>query len=223
MSIKLKFVLLLLTISTFGLTNLNAQEYLESNQDNKRLYQKLGFYDFRGTNSVDIAIGSSLITGDFPEPEYEIYFRLGYKRFITEHLGASITYNKYNFAFNETFNEGFLSFDFNLEYLMSPFNNISPYVYGGYGYNASSDFETTGPKVQGGLGVEFIVVKQVGIKIFGEYNYVFSKEESPIIQEENSISFLRLGLGLNLYFGGQKAKDKLLEDVDTVIKSNTIK
>ena len=49
------------------------------------------------------------------------------------------------------------------------------------------------------------------------------KEESPIIQEENNISFLRLGLGLNLYFGGQKAKDKLLEDVDTVIKSNTIK
>ena len=55
------------------------------------------------------------------------------------------------------------------------------------------------------------------------FNYVFSKEESPIIQEENNISFLRLGLGLNLYFGGQKAKDKLLEDVDTVIKSNTIK
>lgn len=223
MFIKLKFVLLLLTFSTFGLTNLNAQEDLESNQDNERLYQKLGFYDFRGSNSVDIAVGSSLITGDFPEPEFEIYFRLGYKRFITEHLGASITFNKYNIAFNETFNEGFLSFDFNLEYLMAPFNRISPYVYAGYGYNAYSDFETTGPKVQGGLGVEFIVVKQVGVKVFGEYNYGFSKETSPIIQDENNISFLRLGLGLNLYFGGQKAKDKLLEDVDTVIKSNTIK
>jgi len=223
MLIKLKSVLLLLAISSIGLSNLSAQKDVESNQDNKRLYKKLGFYDIRGTNSVDIAAGSTLITGDFPEPEFKVYFRLGYKRFITEHLGVSIAFNKYNLAFNETFNEGFVSFDFNLEYLMAPFSNISPYAYGGYSYNASSDFQTTGPKVQGGLGVEFIVFKKVGLKIFGEYNYVFSKKTSPIIQEENSISFLRLGLGLNLYFGGQKTKERLLEEVDTVIKSNIIK
>lgn len=223
MLIVKKIFLAILVFSIFGSIKLNAQEDIESNALNEKLYQKLAFYELRGTNSIDVAAGTALIGGDFPEPEFDLFLRLGYKRHITEHLGVSFTFNKYNLAFDDTFNEGFLSFDFNLEYLLSPFNNVTPYFFAGYGYNAANYFETTGPKVQGGFGLEFIVVERVGVKLFGEYNYVFSKEASPIIQNENSISFLRIGLGVNLYFGGQKTKDKLMEEVDTVIKTNTIK
>ena len=219
---KYAFIIIVFTIS--GLNFVNAQvQNEEKKKDNQKLYRQLGFYDLRGTNAVDAAFGASLITGDFPEPEVEVYFKIGYKRFITEQLGVSFTYNKYNLAFNDMFHQGFMSFDLNLEYFVSPYNNVSPFIYGGYGYNADNDFETTGAKVQGGLGVEFIVVDKVGLKLFGEYNYVMSNEANPIVIEETSISFFRVGIGANFYFGGEKKKEQLLDEVDTVIKSNYIK
>lgn len=225
---RFKFILPFLILSVLGLNTINAQEEEEVQEsktvegNSEKAYQKLAFYDLRGTNSVDVSFGSALLGGDFPDPEFEFYLRFAYKRHVTEHLALSLSFNRYNLAFNEIYNQAFMSFDFNLEYFMTPFNGVSPFVFAGYGYNADSGFETTGPKVQGGLGVEFMVVEKVGIKLFGEYNYVFSKETSPIINNENSINFLRLGLGVNLYFGGEKAKAKLQEQVETVIKTNTI-
>ncbi|MBO6880592.1 Curli production assembly/transport component CsgG [Winogradskyella sp.] len=221
---KYKYVFLIVVFAVFGLNFVNAQEQEEeSKKDNEKLYRQLEFFNLRGTNAVDMAVGASLITGDFPQPEADIYFKIGYKRFITEQIGISFTYNKYNLAFNDTFHQGFMSFDLNLEYLISPYTSISPFIYGGYGYNADNDFETTGAKVQGGLGIEFVPFEKVGIKLFGEYNYVMSNEANPIIMEESNISFFRAGIGVNLYFGGGKKKEKLLEEVDTVIKSNYIK
>ena len=120
------------------------------------------------------------------------------------------------------FNEGFMSFDLNLEYLMSPYNSISPFIYAGYGYNAANYFENRGAKAQGGLGIEIIVAEKIGVKLFGEYNYVIFNETNTILLEEN-ISLFRLGIGVNLYFGGKKKKEGLLEKLDTVIKSNSIK
>jgi curli production assembly/transport component CsgG len=223
MMIRYKYVFLIVVLSVFGLSCVNAQKQNEdSSKDNERLYQKLEFYDLRGTNAIDASVGGSLLSGDFTQPELEIYFRTGYKRFITEHLGISFTYNKYNLAFDDMFNEGFMSFDLNLEYLISPFNSVSPFVYGGYGYNAANRFESTGAKAQGGLGIEFIVAEKLGVKLFGEYNYVISNEANPIILDENNISLFRFGIGVHLYFGGKKKKEILLEQVDTVIKSNYI-
>lgn len=221
---KSKYTFLIIVLIIFGLNFVNGQEQNEENKkDNEKLYKQLNFYNLRGTNAVDLALGTSLITGDFPEPKPEFYFRIGYKRFISEQFGIGFTYNKYNLAYSDTYYQGFMSFDLNLEYLISPYTNISPFVYGGYGYNADNDFETTGAKVQGGLGVEFIIVDKVGLKLFGEYNYVMSNESNPIIMEETDLGFFRIGLGANFYFGGTKKKERLLEEVDTVIKSNYIK
>lgn len=224
MIIKYKHVFLIVLLTILGLSFVNAQEQEQEKSDvNEKLYKKIQFYDLRGTNAVDFAVGASLISGGLPNPESELYFRLGYKRHVTEHLGISFSYNKYNLAFNEIYNEGFMSFDLNLEYFMSPYTNVSPFVYGGYGYNAANYFENTGAKVQGGLGIEFIVAEKLGVKLFGEYNHVFSDEANPIILGENSISLLRVGVGIHLYFGGKKKRERLLEEVETVIQSNYIK
>lgn len=220
---KYKHVLFIVFVVFFGLSHVNAQEQEEDKKVNEKLYRKLEFFDLRGTNAFDAAVGTALLGGDFPKPEFETYFRLGYKRFINEHIGISFGFNKYSLAFDDTYYQGFMSFDLNLEYFITPYNNVSPFIYGGYGYNASNYFESTGAKVQGGLGVEFIAVEKIGIKLFGEYNHVISNEANPIILEESSISFLRIGLGVNFYFGGKKKKERLLEEVETVIQSNYIK
>ena len=78
----------------------------------------MAFFDYRGTNAIDVAIGMSIINGDIPNPEFGIYFKIGYKRHLTEHLNLYLTYNKYNVSFKDVSNECFMSFDLNLEYLL---------------------------------------------------------------------------------------------------------
>lgn len=189
----------------------------------KRYFKKLSFYDFRGTNAVDAAFGSSVINGDFEDPQFEIYFRIGYKRFINEHVNINFSYNKYNLGFKGLPNEGFMSFDLNIEYLFNPYKRFSPFIYAGAGYNAANYFESTSTKAQGALGLEYMVYDGLGIKLFAEYNYNFDDELDGLIKGESNDTFFRMGLGVNFYFGGNKKRQKLLSNVKTVINSNLIK
>lgn len=195
----------------------------ETDQTNKRLLHELEFLTLRGTHVVDAVVGTSMLFGDYPNSELDVFLRIGYKYHINSNLDINLSYNKYNIALDENTNLGFMSFDLNIEYLVSPYNEFSPFIFGGYGYNASNYFEETHTKVQFGLGLEYIVMEGLGIKLFGDYNFVLSNEMEGLIMPGNDESFLRVGLGVNLYFGGKKRKEQILENIDTVINSNLIK
>jgi curli production assembly/transport component CsgG len=218
---KSKHLIIGVFLSVLSICNICAQE--QDYEKNKKRHSKLAFFDLRGTNAIDVAIGTTFIDGDLPDPEFEIYFRIGYKRQITNHLSLNLTYNKYNLAFKDIYNEGYMSFDANFEFLFSPYKVFSPFIHAGYGYNASNYFESTSTKVQGALGFECIIMDGVGLKLFGEYNYAFSDELDGLIEGETDDAFIRVGFGVNLYFGGNKRKQKLLSQIDTVIQSNLVK
>ncbi|WP_422105398.1 outer membrane protein [Winogradskyella sp.] len=217
---KNRLLLIVLAIFSIGLCSSQDENH---QQNNENLYRKLSFFDLRGTSAVDLAVGTALINNDYPEPEFEFYFRIGFKQYLTDHLNIGISYNKYNLAFNETFNEGYMSFDLNLEYMITPYNEFSPFVFGGYGYNASNNFESTQAKAQVGVGIEYTLVEGVGVKLFGDYNYVLSNEMEGLIVPNNDESFIRVAVGVNIYFGGNKKRERLLERVETIINSNLIK
>lgn len=214
------FIIVILCIN-----NVYSQEENEENKQtgNKDVYRKLAFFDLRGTNAIDAAVGTSLINNDYPEPEFGAFFRIGYKHHLTDHLNVNLTFNKYSIVFSDAFNEGYMSFDLNLEYMVSPYSNFSPFVFGGFGYNAANYFETTQTKIQGGIGIEYVVVEGLGVKLMAEYNQAFSNELEGLIVPGKDESFLRVGLGVNIYFGGEKRKEQLLKNIETIINSNLIK
>jgi hypothetical protein len=218
---KSKHLIIGVLLVVFSLNFICAQE--TNSEDNKKRFNRLTFFDYRGTNAIDVAIGASITNGDISDPEFAIYFKIGYKRHLTDHLYLNLTYNKYNVAYKDVSNEGFMSFDLNLEYLFSPYRKFSPFIQAGCGYNASNYFETTSPKAQGGLGFEYIIANGLGLRLFGEYNYMFSDELDGLIAGETDDAFFRLGFGVNLYFGGKKKKQRRLSKIDTVIQSNLVK
>jgi curli production assembly/transport component CsgG len=215
-----RFIITVITVITS--TSLVLSQDRDFKKEEK-YFQKLSFYDFRGSNAIDAAIGTSVINGDFEDPQFEIYFRIGYKRFVNEHFSVNFSYNKYNLGFKGLPNQGFMSFDFNLEYLFNPYKRFSPFIAAGAGYNAANYFETTSTKAQGMLGLEYIVYDGLGVKLFAEYNYNFDDELDGLIKGESNDTFFRIGLGVNFYFGGNKRRQKLLSNVNTVINSNLIK
>lgn len=213
--IKLLFVLVLLP-SLF----LSAQDVEESKELTD--FDRLVFYDFRGTNAFDVSGGLASINGDYEDSEFKFQFKVGYKHFLSNFLNLGLSFGSFKLANTDIFEDQYSSVDLNLEFILLPYDRISPIVYGGYGIVIPKDIDITAGKVQLGVGLEFIVYDGLGIKLYGEYNYTTSDELDGFIGDSGNDSFLRFGLGLNMYFGGEEQRNKLLDNQDTVIKSNQI-
>jgi len=180
------------------------------------------FYDLRGANVVDVALGTSVINGDFVDPMFEIYSHFGYKRHISPHFGIDIGYHKFNLAYIDIYNEGFMSFDVNLEITVLPHSKLSPFVFAGAGINASNHFKETANKLQGGGGLEYIVSEKIGVKLYTDYNYVLSDKLDGLEAGDSDDTYFRLAFGVNFYFGGSKMKSKKVKSQATVIDSNLL-
>ena len=217
---KRKIVLLIVIIALISFNATYSQVIDNSKEKVNR--ERFTFLENRGVHVIDIAMGSAIINGDYPKPDFEIYFRAGYKYHLTNHFNVNFTYNKYNLAVKDVFNEGFMSFDLNTEYLLKPLKKITPFVYLGGGYNASNYFKHAETKAQGGIGLEYLLVEGVGVKLFGEYNYLFSDELDGRVAGQSDDTFIRIGLGVNIYFGGEKEKEIIRKKLNTVINSSLI-
>lgn len=180
------------------------------------------FYDLRGNNAIDFGVGSSVINGDLVDPKFEIYFHIGYKRYFLPYININFSYNKFNLAYTDIYNEGFMSFDLNLESTILPHNKFSPFIFAGVGYNASNYFKQTAIKFQGGGGLEYIVGEGLGLKLYTDYNYVLSDELDGAIIGDSDDTYFRIGLGINYYFGSGNKKTKIDKNEPSVIKSNQI-
>lgn len=195
----------------------SAQISVDSQKD-----KNTAFYELRGNNAIDIGVGSSVINGDFVNPKFEIYFHVGYKRYFFPHFNINVSYNKFNLAYTDIYNEGFMSFDLNLESTLLPHNRISPFIFAGGGYNASNYFEQTAIKFQGGGGIEYIVTEGFGLKLYTDYNYVMSDELDGLIFGDSDDTYFRIGLGVNYYFGSGTKKSKIKKNEPTIINSNQL-
>lgn len=220
-------ILTLITFSTFNFSfsqDNDANEKLEKKdfEEAASKFKTLVFFDYRGTNAFDAAMGASTLIDDFENSEFGFYFKAGYKRSVLDNLFIGISFNKYDLVYEEVIEQNLISLDFNIEYFVLPYTRFSPFVYGGFGYNTLDDFEVNAVKVQGGLGVEYIVADGLGIKLYGEYNYSLDDETEFLINDQEDDVFIRVGVGINLYFGGYKERQKRLKDIPTQIKSNPI-
>ena len=210
---------LLLFVCLFSVNAIYAQ-----NNEAEKIVEipKTDFYDYRGTNTIDIGIGTSVINGDYKDPLFEIYTHFGYKRYIIPYINVNIGYHKFNLAYKDLFNEGFMSFDLNVEVLPFPHERISPFAYAGGGINAANYFTRVDSKAQGGIGLEYIAYEGVGLKLYADYNMVFSDELDGKVFGDADDTYWRIAFGINFYFGGKKKKEKILENIPTVIKTNPI-
>lgn len=208
---------LVLTLVSFKSVAQN-QELVVDEDYNKKVF----FFENRGMNVVEAAVGTSIINGDLPNPIFEIAFRAGYKRSLIPHLNVGLTYSKFNLAFEDIYNEGFMSFDLNLEYLMSPYRKFSPFIFAGGGLNASNYFTQSAAKFQGGGGFEIIASEGLGLRILADYNYAFSDTLDGLVFGSSDDSYWRIMVGANIYFSGQNKKDRILKGAPSIMNSNPI-
>ena len=130
-------------------------------------------------------------------------------------------YNKFNLGFKDIANNGFMSFDINVEGLLMPNKPFSPFVFAGVGLNASNYFKQSDIKTQMGFGIEYIVTRRLGLKLFTDYNYVFSDLVDGKEFGSSDDAFWRIGFGINYYFRDAKKKKESISG-PSIINSNPI-
>jgi curli biogenesis system outer membrane secretion channel CsgG len=121
--------------------------------DNTALYGR-NLQQPRSKFAIEISGGSSLIDGDYANPVIKPMLRGALKYFITPGLNISASTNAVLLANKDLVDFGYITYDLNLELLLLPKDNFSPYLYGGGGYGMDKRFENTHTKIQFGAGVE---------------------------------------------------------------------
>jgi len=122
----------------------------------------------------------------FKKTNFNLSFKMGYLKLENE----------------QSFSEQFITTDVNLEYNLLPYDKLTPFVYGGFG--VASLFGTMNKayaKFQYGFGLEYLPVNNVGIKIYGEQNLMFTDKLDGIVNGKRDDYFWRFGVGLNFYIG----------------------
>jgi len=190
--------------------NYNKEENIA---DDRRIYDRI-FKEKRGKNVFELGAGTSYLLGDYSNSKFDLMaVSGGYKRYMTPNFNFGIHYSKLNLATEEKHDYkssyGLMSFDIEAELMLLPYDDLSPYGFVSGGILASNYFKEVYPKIEYGLGLEYLLSEKVGIHAFGGYNMVFSDEVDGIKTGKRDDHYLRFGAGLNLYlFNKNKGKLK---------------
>jgi curli production assembly/transport component CsgG len=170
--------------------------------------------DRRGKSAMSITMGSANIAGDYSNSVGKLGTGIAYKFYFNKsNLNLNVGVGYFQLENEQTFKDDFMSFDINLEYDLLPYDNISPFVYGGVGTISNLDISNPFVKFQYGVGVEFLPVNNFGIKIFGEQNVLLSDKLDGFENGKRDDYFYRIGVGLNIYIGKpfKKVKSTIFE------------
>jgi len=179
------------------------EKYLkEKEEDEATLLLDRKLEDRRGKSAVGISVGPYQISGDYSNPKSHLGGNLAYKFYFNKPtLNLNVGVGYFQLENEKSFKDDFVSFDINLEYDLLPYEDLTPFVYGGIGTISTVDITNALVKFQFGLGVEYLVSNNIGIKLFGEQNVLLSDELDGFVNGKRDDFFWRVGVGLNFYIG----------------------
>jgi curli production assembly/transport component CsgG len=95
-----------------------------------------------------------------------------------------------------------------LEFIILPYDNITPYVYGGVGsifdlhtQDPELTEKTTAFKLQYGAGVKVALNRSLELVLFAENNHSFTDALDEVVNGKRDDFYYNFGLGLQFNFG----------------------
>jgi curli production assembly/transport component CsgG len=158
--------------------------------------------DRRGKSAMSITMSSANIAGDYSNSVGKLGTGIAYKFYFNKsNLNLNVGFGYFQLENEGAFKDEFISSDLNLEYDILPYDKLSPFVYGGIGAISNLDISNPFLKFQYGLGLEYLPVNNLGLKIFGEQNVLLSDKLDGFENGKRDDYFYRIGVGLNFYIG----------------------
>lgn len=153
----------------------------------------------RSKFGIEISGGTTLMDGDYSNPELRLMGRGALKYFLTPSFNLSASTNIFELANKKLLDVGYLTYDLNTEFILLPKDKLSPYVFAGGGFGMNKAFKNLHAKVQYGIGIEYMATDNLGIKLYGEQNLNFSDNIDYIKRGVRDDYYYRFGLGVTIY------------------------
>jgi curli biogenesis system outer membrane secretion channel CsgG len=153
----------------------------------------------RGKLGFEVDGGATYIDGDYANPTPKPMVKAGVKYFFTPYFDISGTASVFRAGNKDKLDVGYGSIDINLDFLILPYDTFSPFVYIGTGTFFNSAYENIQTKVQGGLGLEYLVTNNFGIKLYSEFNMSFSDTMDYMEAGIRDDYYYCFGMGVSYY------------------------
>ena len=163
----------------------------------------------RGKFGIEGAGGATYMAGDYPNPIAEPMVRGALKYFFTPNLNLSASANVFKLGNKNKLNVGYGSLDFNLEFLVLPYDVFTPYLFVGSGTSFNSAYSNVSSKIQYGAGLEYLITNNFGLKVYGEHNLNFSDNIDYVTNGIRDDYYWRFGLGMTYYFSLKQKSKKI--------------
>tara|TARA_R110000787_G_scaffold81036_2_gene175868 strand:+ start:24795 stop:26216 length:1422 start_codon:yes stop_codon:yes gene_type:complete len=198
--------------------NLLVKEYLEEKEmeESKLLYNRTQTErDY--SNTFSFSLNTPLLYGDLTKKRLGYGATLGYSRKLTNYINLNLSGTFLNLRTGSTFSENYIDLSLNAEGVILPYDNLTPYVYGGLGYllplgksdESLAEFKPS-LKIQGGIGIMYYISQTMAIKAFAESNLIFSDTVEYVENGKRDDYYLNFGIGINYSFGRKKIKNKII-------------
>ncbi len=158
--------------------------------------------DRRGKAAISFSTGSAHIAGDYSNPKGKLSTNIAYKFYFNKPiLNLNVGVGYFQLENEQAFKDDFISFDINLEYNILPYDDLTPFIYGGVGTISNINITNPFVKFQYGLGIEYLPTNTIGIRLFGEQNLLLSDKLDGLVRGKRDDYFWRIGVGFNFYLG----------------------
>ncbi len=158
--------------------------------------------------ALGVGTSSLLYRGDYPNAQLKTGLGLNMLYTSNPFLGWHLNFNMGRLATEKFYSSDVSSLDLIAEYRFMPYDVFTPTAFVGGGYiteNQRNRFDFSNklyPKLQAGLGLEFLFNESVGLRFGFDYNYVFSDALDAVEQGKYNDYYWRGQVGLQFYFGG---------------------
>ncbi len=176
----------------------------EIDESNKRVAGK-GIWEKerRSKFSFGLSYTFNTLKGDFKTQTMRPGVKGTFKYIFSDYFNANLSFGFQQLGSKEYFRSTFSTYDLDLEYLVMPFNQFSPYLFGGVGVISDINGEDNSGKfkTQFGGGLEYLVSPTIGVRGFGSYHIGIDDDWDEMISGKRDDHFLQVGIGVQINFG----------------------
>jgi curli production assembly/transport component CsgG len=156
----------------------------------------------RGKHAISVAPFASYFDGDYANSNIDFGGQVGFKHyFMDSNFNVGLSAGIVTLSNEKIFTKDFLISDLNLEYILLSKDKVTPFLYGGGGGLIDDDFSKFEFKLQYGVGLEYIPIKNLGVRLFVEQNMLFTDDIDLKIYGNLDDSYWRYGVGLTYFVG----------------------
>ncbi|MGB6083609.1 CsgG/HfaB family protein [Moheibacter sp.] len=179
----------------------------EMEESNKRVVGK-GIWEKerRSKFSFGLSYTFNTLKGDYKTQTMRPGVKGTFKYVFSDYFNVNLSIGLQELGSKQYFRSTFSTYDLDLEYITMPFNQFSPYLFGGFGIiTDTKGLDRDGKfKTQFGGGLEYLISPTVGIRGFGSYHIGFDDNWDEKISGKRDDHFLQVGVGVQINFGERK-------------------